>query len=105
MEWTVKPRDRREARRVWEQRDHIKVWKSSQKWSAQRSAVRSIAWLDGSRGCSLDGHIARITGRDVKARSIVEGVKLVIAVVALRKVKRATVARMQCVVASAAGAS
>ena len=23
-----------------------KVWKSSQKWSAQRSAVRSIAWLD-----------------------------------------------------------
>src|SRR2546423_12599573 len=24
----------------------VKVWKSSQKWSAQRSAVRSIAWLD-----------------------------------------------------------
>jgi len=23
----------------------VKVWKSSQKWSAQRSAVRSIAWL------------------------------------------------------------
>src|SRR6476619_7665866 len=22
------------------------VWKSSQKWSVQRSAVRSIAWLD-----------------------------------------------------------
>jgi len=24
----------------------VGVWKSSQKWSAQRSAVRSIAWLD-----------------------------------------------------------
>ena len=23
----------------------VKVWKSSQKWSIQRSAVRSIAWL------------------------------------------------------------
>ena len=23
----------------------VEVWKSSQKWSAQRSAVRSIAWL------------------------------------------------------------
>ena len=25
----------------------VKVWKSSQNWSVQRSAVRSIAWLDG----------------------------------------------------------
>src|SRR5256714_15029682 len=25
----------------------VEVWKSSQKWSVQRSAVRSIAWLDG----------------------------------------------------------
>src|SRR5436305_11881267 len=24
----------------------VRVWKSSQKWSVQRSAVRSIAWLD-----------------------------------------------------------
>jgi hypothetical protein len=24
----------------------VKVWKSSQKWSVQWSAVRSIAWLD-----------------------------------------------------------
>src|SRR4051812_7828736 len=24
----------------------LEVWKSSQKWAAQRSAVRSIAWLD-----------------------------------------------------------
>jgi hypothetical protein len=24
----------------------VGVWKSSQKWSVQRSAVRSIAWLD-----------------------------------------------------------
>ena len=24
----------------------VEVWKSSQKWRAQRSAVRSIAWLD-----------------------------------------------------------
>jgi hypothetical protein len=27
----------------------VKVWKSSQKWSVQRSAVRSIAWLDDLR--------------------------------------------------------
>src|SRR5215472_6058136 len=26
----------------------VKVWKSFQKWSAQRSAVRSIAWLGPS---------------------------------------------------------
>jgi hypothetical protein len=24
----------------------VEVWKSSQKWSVQRSVVRSIAWLD-----------------------------------------------------------
>jgi len=24
----------------------VEVWKSSQKWSVQRSAVRSITWLD-----------------------------------------------------------
>jgi hypothetical protein len=24
----------------------VEVWKSSQKWSVRRSAVRSIAWLD-----------------------------------------------------------
>ena len=24
----------------------VEMWKSSQKWSVQRSAVRSIAWLD-----------------------------------------------------------
>ena len=27
----------------------VGVWKSSQKWNVQRSAVRSIAWLDGWR--------------------------------------------------------
>jgi hypothetical protein len=32
----------------------VKVWKSSQKWSVQRSAVRSIAWLDRSRGCYME---------------------------------------------------
>jgi hypothetical protein len=26
----------------------VEVWKSSQKWSVQRSAVRSIAWLGDS---------------------------------------------------------
>ncbi len=26
----------------------VEMWKSSQEWRAQRSAVRSIAWLDGS---------------------------------------------------------
>jgi hypothetical protein len=28
----------------------MKVWKSYQMWSAQRSSVRAIAWLDGWRG-------------------------------------------------------
>ncbi|MEY2507814.1 MAG: hypothetical protein QOH01_2143, partial [Verrucomicrobiota bacterium] len=28
----------------------VKMWKSFQKWSVQRSDVRSIAWLDGGRG-------------------------------------------------------
>ena len=28
----------------------VEVWKSSQRWSVQRSAVRSIAWLDVTRG-------------------------------------------------------
>ena len=27
----------------------VEVWKSSQRWSVQRSVVRSIAWLDGGR--------------------------------------------------------
>src|SRR5207249_5350547 len=30
----------------------VEVWKSSQRWSVQRSAVRSIAWLDGCVECS-----------------------------------------------------
>src|ERR1700720_4555848 len=29
----------------------VEVWKSSQKWSEQRSAVRSIAWLDDFTRC------------------------------------------------------
>jgi hypothetical protein len=41
----------------------VEVWKSSQKWSVQRSAVRSIAWLDrlacqqisGQKGNGNDG--------------------------------------------------
>jgi len=28
----------------------VEVWKPSQKWSVRRSAVRSIAWLDATRG-------------------------------------------------------
>jgi hypothetical protein len=32
----------------------VKMWKSSQKWSVRRSAVRSIAWLD-ARVESLNG--------------------------------------------------
>ena len=31
----------------------VEVLKSSQKWSAQRSGVRSIAWLDGWGECSI----------------------------------------------------
>jgi hypothetical protein len=31
----------------------LDVWKSSHKWSVQRSAVRSIAWLDGGRGFTV----------------------------------------------------
>jgi hypothetical protein len=43
----------------------VKVWKSSQKWSAQRSAVRSIAWLGNVRrdaeafGDDVDADISR----------------------------------------------
>src|SRR5436190_8037883 len=73
----------------------LNVWKSSQKWSVRRSAVRSIAWLDGSRGCSLLCDITRIIGRDIKTRSIVEGMKLIFAVIALRKVEGARIAGMQ----------
>jgi hypothetical protein len=29
----------------------VKVWKSYQEWSVQRSAVRSIAWLDEFHEC------------------------------------------------------
>ena len=36
----------------------LKVWKSSQKWGIRRSAVRSIAWLDGRLG---DSAKARLT--------------------------------------------
>ena len=34
----------------------MEVWKPSQKWSAQRSAVRSIAWLDArvASMCSVE---------------------------------------------------
>jgi hypothetical protein len=34
----------------------VEVWKSSQKWSIQRSAVRSIAWLDRLVDACLSGH-------------------------------------------------
>jgi hypothetical protein len=38
----------------------VEVWKSSQKWSARRSAVRSIAWLDSIRGISEE-HSAAVS--------------------------------------------
>src|SRR3954451_15423827 len=31
----------------------VEVWKSSRKWSGQRSAVRSIAWLDVCHGTRM----------------------------------------------------
>src|SRR5439155_10539988 len=37
----------------------LKVWKSSQKWSVQRSAVRSIAWLGHWCGC-IYGEIGEV---------------------------------------------
>ena len=37
----------------------VNVWKSSQKWSAQRSVVRSIAWLDGL-GSQNDDDLVKI---------------------------------------------
>jgi hypothetical protein len=36
----------------------VEVLKSSQKWSVQRSAVRSIAWLGDFVEVILDSHIA-----------------------------------------------
>jgi hypothetical protein len=38
----------------------VEVWKPSQKWSVQRSAVRSIAWLDGRDG--MCGEFRAATG-------------------------------------------
>ena len=39
----------------------VEVWKSSQKWSVQRSAVRSIAWLDlGIRGSESHSSVPTI---------------------------------------------
>src|SRR5204863_9483677 len=40
----------------------LKVWKSSQKWSVRRSAVRSIAWLGlcgfiGGRGATIGAQL------------------------------------------------
>src|SRR6266545_2361996 len=40
----------------------VKVWKSSQKWSVRRSAVRSIAWLGlcgfiGGRGATIGAQL------------------------------------------------
>jgi hypothetical protein len=39
----------------------VKVWKSSQEWSVQRSAVRSIAWLgvsgSGEFACEFIGEV------------------------------------------------
>jgi hypothetical protein len=69
------------------------------------TAVRSIAWLDGSRGCRLDCDITRIIGRDIETRSIVEGVKLIFAIVALREVERTTVAGMYGLIAGSARAA
>ena len=43
----------------------VEVWKSSQKWSVPRSAVRSIAWLagfgDNGRQHSSDDLLVRFT--------------------------------------------
>jgi hypothetical protein len=39
----------------------VKVWKSSQKWSVQRSAVRSIVWLDGRVPYNLRGALRSIS--------------------------------------------
>src|SRR5207247_8827854 len=39
----------------------VKVWKSSQKWSVRRSAVRSIAWLGL---CGLFDALSSISGDD-----------------------------------------
>jgi hypothetical protein len=69
-----------------------------------RSAVRSIAWLDGSGGCSLDRKVTRITGGNVNARSVIESVELILAVVTLRELKITGVAWMKRLVAPNAGA-
>jgi hypothetical protein len=37
----------------------LEVWKSSQKWGAQQSAVRSIAWLDG--GAAWNENVIQMT--------------------------------------------
>ena len=44
----------------------VEVWKSSQKWSAQRSAVRSIAWLD----VFMDSELAMTPGSSQQASAL-----------------------------------
>jgi hypothetical protein len=36
----------------------VRMWKSSQNWSEQRSAVRSIAWLDARITITLRARVA-----------------------------------------------
>src|SRR5436309_9429275 len=49
----------------------VEVWKSSQKWSAQRSAVRSIAWLGlcGTKELQQDGYKRQDDEHEQKDRS------------------------------------
>jgi hypothetical protein len=71
--------------------------------SARRVVVRSIAWLDGLMALLLNRDIPRIIRGNIDTRAIIERVKLIPAVVALREMKRAIIARMNCVIAATAG--
>src|SRR5207237_6871987 len=42
----------------------VEMWKSSQKWSVQRSAVRSIAWLDADVAITVRARMFHTTFRD-----------------------------------------
>jgi hypothetical protein len=65
----------------------VEVWKSSQKWNAQRAAVRSIAWLDARVVNSLtmihdkrydgDGNAKRRQNDASKGQSVQRGSKLI----------------------------
>jgi hypothetical protein len=67
-------------------------------------AVSFIVWLDGLFGCSLKPDIARVFGRYVNMRVVIESVKLMFTVITFGELKIARVSGMESLVSCDAGA-